>query len=737
MTTKTILLSILSGLLIHTLAVSQQLTGLVFEQGTEKTLPLPGVNIYWSGTQIGTTSDEKGQFSLAIDGRKQFLVFSFVGYKNDTVQVKKNQVSISHVLNQNLTLDEVVVAQRAKTNFVSRMSTVNAVTITSGELTKAACCNLSESFETSASVDVSYSDAVTGAKQIEMLGLSGIYTQMMGENIPNLRGLATSFGLSYVPGSWMSSIQVSKGTSTIINGYESISGQINVTYKNPMDSEKLFVNLFQNQMGRSEVNVNAKVAMNKRLRTMVLAHVSNQSVSHDNNKDSFLDEPLYTQYNVFNRWDYDSENIEFQFGIKAMSEDRRGGQHHFKKNLPRDTANGYGIGLKTNRYEAFLKTGYIFSQRPQTSVGFQQQLVYHKLDAFFGLHDYTADQFSYYGNLLFQSYLFDTRHTYTTGLSLVYDHYEERLSDSLFGRIEQVPGAFFQYTYSDGQKLNIILGMRADHHNEFGLFFTPRFHLKYNLSAKTTMRLSAGKGYRSANVLAENTSLLASSKRVVFRNTPRLENAWNYGINLSRHFELHNRELTLSFDAYRTEFINQVVVDRDSDLSKVLIYNLEGRSFSNSFQLEANYELIRGLDLTAAFRYNDVKMTYTSGLLEKPMVNKYKGLLSLSYVTNLKKWQFDFTTQFNGQTRLPSTADLPEQYHLADYSPAYTILNAQITKYFRNWNVYLGGENLTNFKQKNPIIGADDPFGPYFDSSVVWGPVYGIKIYAGLRYTIK
>ncbi|MDP3462021.1 MAG: TonB-dependent receptor, partial [Bacteroidales bacterium] len=472
----------------------QQIKGTVFESVEEKNKPLPGVNIYWSGTQAGTVSDENGQFKIPVNNDSHVLIFSFVGYENDSLRIHNNKETVSHVLKTNRTLDEFEVVQRAKTSYVSRMSTLNSINITSGELVRAACCNLSESFETSASVDVSYSDAVTGAKQIELLGLAGIYTQILGENIPNLRGLANSFGLMYIPGSWMESIQVSKGSSSVLNGFESISGQINVEMKKPAESEKFFLNLYQNQMGRSEININTKASLSQKFKTMLLAHFSNQSSKHDGNHDGFLDEPLYTQYNFFNRWDYNTPHFEFQFGIKALYENRRSGQLSFRAELPRDTSNGFGIKLNTRRYETFLKTGYIFLSRPATSLGIQQQLVYHGFDSYLGLNDYKAEQFSYYLNALFQSYFADTRHTYTTGFSLIYDKFNENLNDSLYDRVERVPGAFFQYTYSDGTKLNVIAGLRADHHNEFGLFVTPRLHLRYSLNPHTIIRISAGKG---------------------------------------------------------------------------------------------------------------------------------------------------------------------------------------------------------------------------------------------------
>ncbi len=717
----------------------QHINGTIFEPTAGEPKPLPGVNIYWKGTQSGTVSDENGHFQINVSRQTHDLVFSFVGYENDTLHVHHGEGPVIHVMRQSLNLDEVEVVTTARTAFVSRLSTINATTITSGELTRAACCNLSESFETSASVDVSYTDAVTGAKQIELLGLAGIYTQMMSENVPNLRGLATTFGLTYIPGSWMESIQVSKGASSVLNGYESISGQINVEYKKPRLSERFFLNLYQSHAGRSEANFNASLHLTEKLSTMLLGHVSSQWASHDKNGDGFLSEPLFTQYNFFNRWDYDQQNFEFQFGIKALKEDRMGGQVAFDPELPRNLDNGYGIQINTERYEAFLKTGFIFN-RPATSLGIQNQVIYHDLESFFGLKDFDARQFSYYGNLLFQSYINNTQHTYTTGVSMVYDRIESRGNVQSGMLEERVPGVFFQYTYSDGHHLNLIAGIRADHHNVHGLFYTPRLHARYNFNEQTILRISAGKGYRSANVIAENLSLMASSRPLVFdfgaTDKQKMEEAWNFGINLSRFINIANRELTLNIDLYRTEFLNQVVVDRFTNNSEIRVYNLDGKSYSNSMQVEANYELFPKLDVTAAFRLNDVKMTYESGLEEKPFVNKYKGLLSFSYKPGLGRWQYDLTGQFNGQTRLPSTVQGPENLDTETRSPAYTIVNAQVTRNFRKWNLYLGGENLTNFVQKDPIIAPHDPFGEQFDASMIWGPIMGMKIYAGLRYTI-
>jgi outer membrane receptor for ferrienterochelin and colicin len=425
-----------------------------------------------------------------------------------------------------------------------------------------------------------------------------------------------------------------------------------------------------------------------------------------------------------------------QFGFQYIYEDRTGGQVDFNKGDERVINNPYGLNVHTERAQAFWKMGWVFD-RPATSIGFLNSYTYHDQESFFGLREYNASQSSLYSNLIFNTYIGNTQNSVSTGASYRYDFYDESLNDSAFTFRESVPGVFLQYTYTNPEKVTFIAGMRADFHNVYGTFYTPRFHLKYYLTPKTVMRASAGKGYRTANVLAENVSLLASSRQIVMMDRLNQEEAWNYGISITQYFDVLGKELTLSADFHRTDFQNQVVVDVDSDVSEINIYNLDGKSYSNSFQVEASYELIRGLDVVAAFRYNDVKVTMNDELIQKPMVNKYKGLLTMSYATRLKRWQFDFTTQVNGDGRFPNTSMNPVEYQRPETYPAYTILNTQITRYFKNWSIYVGGENLLNYTQDDPIIAPNDPYGEYFDASMVYAPIMGIKVYAGIRFAIE
>ncbi|HPI86571.1 MAG TPA: TonB-dependent receptor [Bacteroidales bacterium] len=718
---------------------SQTVQGYVYGLDAEKQkIPLPGANIFWAGTTSGTAANQEGYFELnRIDSDIHIdIVASFVGYRNDTLCPDHIQGPLEIVLTENAMLKEVEIAERTPGAHISRFDPVVTQNITLGELKKAACCNLSESFETNASVDVNYSDAITGAKQIKLLGLAGKYSQLQTENIPNFQGLASSYGLTYVPGSWMESIQVSKGTSSVKNGYESVTGQINVEYKKPENKEKLFVNLYANHAGRLEGNINSSIRVSPKWNTAVFGHISNQSTKVDHNGDKFLDDPLFTQINLFNRWNYRSEKMEGMFGVKFLNEDRKGGQVDYYAAKEPVSDSLYGTEIKTNRLEAFSKTGF-FLNRPESSIGWINSYIYHDMNSFFGLNDYKGKQHHYYTNLMFQTYISNTAHTLTTGVSYVFDAFDETLNDSTFARTEHVPGAFVEYSWTIPEKLTILAGLRGDYDNIQGFFFTPRLHVRYGISEHIVVRASAGRGSRNSSVIAENLSLLTTSRRFLITEKLRMEQAWNYGINLTRYIDILGKEMTVNAEFYRTDFTNQVIIDKEQDIHHIYVYNLDGKSFANAFQVEVKYELIRQMDVTAAFRYNDVKMTIGDELQSEPLVNKYKGLLSVSYATNLRKWQFDVTGQLNGYSRIPSTELLPVEYRRPDYSPVYTILNAQVTKFYKKWEIYLGGENLLNYTQHHPIIAADDPFGPYFDASNIWGPVSGVKIYAGVRFLLK
>ncbi len=701
--------------------------------------PMIGANIFWRGTVQGVSTDESGYFELPVTvDLPHKIIVSYVGYTNDTINISEPGMFIEVVLTQTVGLDGVVVTGRRRGAHYSQLESMHTQVVTSQELQRAACCNLSEAFETNASVDVEYSDAVSGAQQIMLLGLAGTYSQILVENVPTIRGLGQPFGLGFIPGPWMESIYVSKGSASVINGYESITGQINVELKKPEDSESFYYNFYGNSFGRLESSINASVDITERLSTMVLAHGEFLDNKFDHNNNTFIDHPLMQKYNIINRYRYDSPGVmESQFGFKVLQENREGGQTEFFNNGKNwGSTDYYGFGVKTNRYDAFAKTGFFLPNRDQGSIGTQLSFTRHEQSSQYGLTEYDGLQNTFYANLLYDDIIVNPEHNITTGISYMYDDYEEVLNDSIFSRTESVPGVFGQYTYHYHEKVTAIIGLRADYHNIYGTFITPRFHTRWTMGENTTARASFGKGYRIPNLIAENSGILASSRHLRVAEDILPEEAWNYGASLTQNFFLFDNDAFFMLEFYRTNFINQLIVDLDSDPTKAIFYNLDGQSYSNNFQVDFSFEPLRRFEILAAYRFSDVKTTIAGDLETKPFFSRDKGLLSISYATEQNNWQFDFTAQFNGKGRIPDTSALPASYRLPEEYPSYTIILAQITYKWRNLDIYAGGENLTDFRQERPIIAYDEPFGDYFDASMLWGPIVGRTFYVGLRYSI-
>lgn len=714
------------------------LSGFVYEPGENgvKT-PLPNVHIFWAGTSVGTFTNDEGRFHLDRVKGKDILIISYVGFEKDSVKVNPDEKELSIGLTRNMVLRKLVITARESATYISKFDPIITQNITGAELHKAACCNLGESFETNASVDVSYGDAISGAKKIEMLGLTGIYSQLMIENIPDYQGFGRSFGLSYIPGHWLESISVSKGASSVVSGNESITGQISADYKKPDGKEVFYLNLYGNSHGHMEGNSNVSWKINDRLSTMVLGYGGYNNLRIDHNNDGFMDDPLTKRYHFMNRWKYtssDHQRIILQAGINYLQEERLGGEMDYS------AINGelkYGFLVDTRRAGGFFKGCYIFPGRAMTSISSMNNYALHRQESVFGFNVHSVVQKSLNSRVSFDTYLFNSNHLIQTGLSYQLQDYDEKMNDTLMGKKEQVYGAFGQYTFSHMKVFTLLAGFRADYNSLYGIQLTPRLHLRYQPAENTTIRISGGRGYRSVHMYAENLFLLASSRSIVFENEVIPEVAWNYGMHLTQDLQVAGRKAVLNAEFFRTHFSDQMVIDLDRDFEHIYVYQLDGHSFANNFQVDFTFEPIRRLDILLAIRISDARATMDGELVRLPFSKRYKGLANFSYKTPSTRWQFDYTAQFNGPSRLPENHNLPDQYHTEKESPAYVIMNAQITKYFRHWNVYVGGENLTNFVQHHPIIAADDPFGKYFDASQVWGPVIGRKIYVGMRYYIK
>lgn len=711
--------------------------------------PITGVNVHWLENKATLQqSNDEGVFDIKHEKGYRHLVVSYAGMQPDTIEVKNlHEILVIHAKDN--VLGEVVVSRRQRTAYVDKLNANRVETITARELFKAACCDLSESFETNASVDVVASDAVTGAKQVQLLGLSGIYTQLTVENLPGPRGFASPLGLNSMAGPWIEAIHISKGMGSVANGFESMSGQINVELKKPHNTDRLYFNAYANNMGRTDVNLNLAQKINDKWSVGFLLHdnfMYNKGMNFSNN--GFRDMPVGNTFSGINRWHYeDGKGLIAQFGVKYLSDDRTGGETDFDKNTDKLTTNRYGLGFDIDRVEGFAKIGYVFPSNKLRSIGLQLSGSHFRQNSYFGLTTYDNEQSSGYANLLYQDVMGNVQHKYRTGLSVSYDKYNEHILHHAFNRTETVSGAFMEYTYTPNEKFDAVLGLRQDYNSIYGWFTTPRAVLRYAPTNSTTFRLSSGRGQRTANIFAENLGIFASSREIDFEQLVnnngtayglKPEVSWNTGLTFDQDFFLFGRESGLSLELFHNNFTDQVVVDWE-DPTAISFYNLDGKSYSNSLQAEFRFMPAPHFETRMAYRLLDVQTDYNDGRLQKPLTAKHRGFVNMAY--NLHSgWSFDYTLNVVGQKRLPSTVDNPIEYQLADYSDAYVTMNAQVSKSFgtnKNFTVYLGGENLTNFFQKDPILAFDDPFGNHFDTNLLWGPLTGRMFYTGIRYTIK
>ncbi len=718
--------------------------GIVLQDNSKgKFEPLVNASVYWLGTNSGVVTDSIGVFSINSNPTSQRLVIGYTGYKSDTISiVHANDLKI--VLATKGQLNEVTVFSRQLGSFIPYLNPIRTQVMTGTELLKAACCNLSESFETNPSVDVSYNDAVTGSKQIQLLGLSGNYTQLTVENLPGPRGLATPLGLNSIAGPWIESIQLTKGVGSVANGFESIAGQINVELKKPETAEKLLGNVYINDLGKTDLNLNLASKINSKWATGLLLHDNFLNNAVDMNKDGFKDLPTGNELSLVHRYKYDNnKGVLAQFGIKVLNDKKLGGQTSFNENTDKFTQNKYGLAINTQRYEFFGKMGYVFPQQKYKSIGLQISSTSFQQASYFGLTSYNATQNSFYSNLIYQSIINSTIHKFRTGLSFQYDKYNENYNIQNYARKEIVPGAFFEYTYTPNDKWSMVAGIRGDNNNLYGSFVTTRLNIRYEPIVGTVVRLSAGNGQRTANIFSENNSVFVSSRQVFILASLneaayglKPEISWNKGISVDQKFNLFQNPATLGLDFFRNDFTSQVVVDMESPRI-VKFYNLNGKSFSNSFQSELNFTPVKKLDLKLAYRYFDVEQTYNGQLLSRPFISKHRAFLSVDYST-LNEWKFNYTLTYNGAKRILNNYNTPLIQN--NNAPTFYLMNTQISKSFGKQNpmdIYIGVENITNFFQQTTIVSADQPFGSYFDAAMIWGPTTGRMLYMGWRFKIK
>lgn len=778
---KIIILTFTLLLAMPVVALAQRtLTGRVIE--VESGQPLIGATLYWKNTTSGTTSSTDGAFSIKRIHGFDTLVVDFLGY--DIVELEladKDENNITIELRPSaVDIDEVVVEGQQRGNYAKTSGITRQEQISFAGLCKMACCSLAESFENSASVTVGYSDAISGARQIKMLGLAGTYTQILDENRPIMQGAGAAYGLSYTPGMWLNSIQVSKGVASVTAGHEAITGQINLEHRKPTDDERLFLNLYFDSELRPEINLSTALPLtkNKSLSTVIMVHGSMHPMSHDDNGDSFVDMPKSHQINVANKWLWQTpEGVQVRWGWKYLQENRLGGQHGYKRDLYDEMMsdplnNLYGSNIHNRNINAYLKAGIPIgyertftgdmADAVQNNIAFIADYDNYLTDSYFGLNTVDVEENTFRFNATYAHY-FTQRSSLNAGASfyarMAANNYVQK-SVATDGAISQPwdfmgkstllePGIFAEYTYNIEEKFSLVVGLRGDYSMMNGKYYydvkpealiTPRSHIKWNITPRTTLRASAGMGYRRQNLVTDNIWMMTTSRNIVNNVTDDMERAATFGGSLAQTFPLaSDDQATISFDYFRTQFFNTMVFDQETADNTILMYNSDGRSFTDNYQVDFNWTPFRGFDLFATFRYTNAKMTVErdgkSYLVERPLTSRYKGLINIQY--SVRRWVFDVTAQLNGPMRLPELdGNLDKAMNKPTLSPIYPMFFAQVSYKVSNFTVYAGCENIGNFKQPHPIVGGDAPYAPGFNSSMVWGPLTGVKGYIGIRLNI-
>lgn len=742
----------------------------ILPNGQTEHVPLPGAYVVNRGSQESTATDLHGFFKLPNVSAGDTVVASMVGYESVGLVYDGEQKFLEFALDPGVALDAAEVEARREATSFSLIDPLNAQAINRKELAKAACCNLSEAFETNASVDASFTDAVTGTKQIRMLGLDGKYSQIQVDNLPGPRGLSAVLGLTFIPGDWVDGIQISKGAGSVTGGYESMTGQINVAMKNPTNADPFHANLYGNGAGRLEWNHVSTHQVSRKWRTALLTHALYNGTQNDRNQDGFLDTPLQRHVIARNEWKYQGDrSLRGEYAATVVRTEVVGGQRsgissdgtqwgELKQWLTSENPNGWLAFSSVNRLELSGKTGYVWPNAEWRSLGSQFSWIRHDQQHLFGAKSYHGTESHFRGNVLLNDIIGNTNHKYAAGVSYVHDAFDEQAdvavdSTRVFARTERVPGAFAEYTWNFRDRLSVIVGGRWDQHNLYGGFFSPRLHARWSASENVSLKFAAGRGWRTPNVFMEQLGLWASQRTWRIDSGPQgfaPEVSTNLGLNLTSKFRLNYREASLAVDVYRTTFENRLVVDLERP-DEVHVYALLGESSATSAQVEFDWSVHRRLDLRVAYRFVDARTDRLSdpSATWDPFVPRHRAFSQASWASktgeNGSQTRIDATLQWVGEQRLPSTTESPTLFQRPDVGKGFAQLNLQFSQDFSDaLGLYVGVENVTNVRQERPIIGAaygdavvsQEDFDNHFDASLVYGPIFGRMYYAGLRWRI-
>ncbi len=736
---KTPLLTVILVIVSIIYSVAQnELKGNVASQNKQT---LEGALIHWKNKTVHAVTDSIGFFQIARTKMDSILIIDYLGFKSLEYIVPLTSSEVTIVLSEFVEFRQVEVRARRSDTYTPLSSNQNKEIITLKELRKAPCCNLSESFETSAVIDANYTNAALGTREIEMLGIRGIYSQIMIDSRPTMYNLAAPFAFDFIPGPWLKGVQVSKGAGTVVNGAEGLAGQINVDLVDPHDGPRLFVGAYANHQSRYETNIMTNRKLNQKWSTGTLIHLSSDGHHQDKNNDAFLDAPRKKQVNVMQRLHYYGLKWEGQVNVHGIWDQREGGQTHHPN--PDHLEDLLQYNQTTKRLELFGNVGYIGFKDPGRSIGFQWHVQKHQYDAAYARNANGDDQ-SYYANLIFQEKFGTEKHTLQSGLSMRRSITEEGFSDFLFNRREFIPGAFSEYSYNADVKESLFgytIGMRVDRYGDYGIKGTPRFSMRYQVQEYGTIRASAGRAYRMPNIISDNIHFIGLGR---YYQVPSigLDIANNYGLSYNQKIFIGGpAEWNISLDLYHTFFKYQNIQDIESAVRYVTSSYLSKGSRINFALIQHQFQLNSNFGFKLAYKYTDAKyrLADQSPLLQKMYLPKHRALATIDLNSNENIWIGNFTLQWVGSQRLLdiSSYPIPGSASQASKSPSYIIINVHASRNIGDWELYSGIENATDYVQPFQIVGNTATGSRFFDATRLYAPNMGLRWYGGLKYTFN
>ncbi len=723
---------------------AQTVKGTIVDENMEV---LIGANIFWIESTVGTASDEMGTFEISGEGiEDQRLIITYLGYQNDTLIIDGDADFLVQMIPTN-TLGEIVVEGKQSGGYISSTEAIKMEVVNEVELGKAACCDLAGCFNTNASVEPGTTNIITQSKELKILGLSGIYNQLLLDGFPLLQGLSYTYGVSSVPGPFVKTIFVAKGANSVLQGTESISGQINVILHPPVDAAPFYFNAFVNSFWEKQFNVYSAQQKGK-FSNFIGGHLVLPASKFDRNDDTFLDLPRLNRYELLDKWIWgnDKENGWFnRGGIRWTKEKRTGGQEDYDPKTDLGSSTVYGQHVDYNQFDGWKRTSYRFNEFHATALILSGQ--YHDQDSWYGETNYRGKQ--YLMNAVLQhEFIYKNGSSLRGGLSYKYMDINETIEfsnnplnktfDGNYEFRERIPGIFAENTlFFLEDKFTWMIGLRTDHLNEFGWKISPRSLLKYTPKERTDIRLSAGYGWHNPKVFSEQSRVLSTQRDIHFHGRLRPDEAWNYGINLTQKFETNRISGTFTTDFYRTRFLNHVQAHYHQDHDAIDFSNNDKKAIGNGFQAEIILDMWDWVTLKNAYNFLDIRHTDLEGRKgTMDFITKHSFLTTFSLAPKGQDWHFDLTSHWYGKKKLPDTSFYPDDFRQSAYSIPYTIFNAQFTYKWKDFEWYAGCENILGFVQDDPIISAANPYNTYFDTSFAWGPTKGREGYLGIRYTL-